>query len=122
MERTITLIDGEHIVRTPSYYGLQLIDEYGGNEGALMGRLPKVLAALLTDSEPLDAKGLPKRTWDPVAVAKLIPLDVSAESLWETIGELLNDALPDSKAASSDRPPRRPGEPKPSGRAASSPA
>ena len=121
MERTITLIDGEHNVRTPSYYGLQLIDEYGGNEGALMGRLPKVLAALLTDSESLDAKGLPRKTWDPVAVAKLIPLDAPSDMLWEVIGELLNDALPETKAASADRPPRRPGAQKPSGRAESSP-
>ena len=121
MERTITLIDGEHIVRTPSYYGLQLVDEYGGNEGALMGRLPKVLAALLTDSEPLDAKGLPKKTWDPVAVAKLIPIDQPFDALWEVVAELIDDALPDTKAASSDRPPRRPGAQKPSGRAESSP-
>ena len=121
MERTITLIDGEHNVRTPSYYGLQLIDEYGGNEGALMGRLPKVLAALLTDSEPLDTKGLPRKTWDPVAVAKLIPMDKPLDALWEIVAALIDDALPESKAASPDRPQKRPGGQSASGRAASSP-
>ena len=122
MERTITLTSGDYVLKTPSYYGLQLIDEYGGNEGALMGRLPKVLAALLTDSEPLDAKGLPRKTWDPVAVAKLIPMDKPFDVIWEIVAELIDDALPETKAASSDRPPIRPGEQKPSGRAVSSPA
>ncbi len=109
MERTITLTDGEHTLRTPTYYGLQLIDELGGNKGSMMKRLPAILAALLTDSEPLDERHRPAREWGIVEVAKLIPLDAPADALWEATAELMTDAMPPAKEEPSGRPPTRPG-------------
>ena len=105
MERTITLTDGEHVIKTPTYYGLQLIEENGGSQGSVVGRLPAIIAALLTDAEPLDDKGHPRKVHDPVVVAKSIPVDGTADALWEAVGEILNSAMPDAPTTgASDRP------------------
>ena len=119
MERTITLTDGEHVIKTPTYYALQLLDENGGNSGSIVSRLPRILAALLTDSEPLD-KGEPKKVWTVAEVSKLIPTKAPADPLWDAIRELMDDALPDAPASAPDRPTTRPGGKKQSGRPASS--
>ena len=110
MEKTITLLDGDHVLKTPSYYGLQLIDEYGMESTSIMASLPTAIAALLTDSEPLDAKGMPSRTWYPVQVAKLIPTDSKSEDLWEVITALIEDAVPDTDGPVEERPTPRPGD------------
>lgn len=113
MQRTIRLSDGEHVLTTPTYYGLQLMDEFGGNDKSIMRRLPACLAALLTDSEPVDKKGLPKREWSPVQVAKMIPIDTPVDGLWEIVSELIADAVPKGTGESSSDPTTPAGDGKP---------
>lgn len=111
MERTIRLLDGEHVLRTPTYYGLQLIDDLGGNDGSVMGSLPAVLAALLTDAEELDAAGNPMKMWHPVAVAKLIPMDKPIDDIWADVSVLIEDSIPKApkgKAAKGETDPTPP--------------
>ena len=89
------------------------------NGTAAAPSLEHLLAALLTDSEPLD-KGEPKKVWTVAEVSKLIPTKAPADPLWDAIRELMDDALPDAPASAPDRPTTRPGGKKQSGRPASS--
>jgi len=111
-ELTIRLLDGEHVLRPPTYYGMQLMDEYGQGATTELAALPASLAALLTDAEPLDSRGEPARVWHPVEVSKLIPMD-GRDNMWDVISALVEEALPQTKA-DTERPTKRRGSEKPS--------
>jgi len=104
--RTITLLDGEHTLAPPTFYALMLMGDYGVELGAnefTAASLPPMLAALMTDSEPL-IDGAPARVWSPVEVAKLMS-PASADDIVSAITELISEAFPDAKEdASTERP------------------
>lgn len=113
---TVKLADGKHKLNTPTFYALQLMSEHGVDfdDGAIgYSDISGILAALLTDSEPVDKKGLPKREWSPVQVAKMIPIDTPVDGLWETVSELIADAVPKGTGESSSDPTTPAGDGKP---------
>lgn len=99
----ITLLDGVHELSPPTFYALQLMDEYGADLSDFSPKkLPAMLAAFLTDSEPF-ADGKPAKVWTPVMAAKVIdPMKLS--EIVEAIAELLDEAFPDSKGGDEARP------------------
>jgi len=104
----LTLADGDHIVSTPTFYALQLMSEYGvdllaGDVAATPSAISSVLAALMTDSEPVDARGIPLVIWEPVQVAKLMTIADMGVYV-ELMTDLIADAMPESQGATSPNP------------------
>lgn len=108
IKRTITLSDGEHEVCTPTFYALQMMTENGVDFDGGVGYsdISGMVAALLTDSEPLDAKGYPSKFWTPPMAAKVIDPS-SIATVMETVTELLNDAFPAPKGDKKDERPTK---------------
>ena len=100
---TLTLRDGsQHELTPPTWYALQHMSDNGldlfAEEGIDLGvaHVPTILAALLSDSEPLNASGEPSRVWTPTAVMK--QLDPGAMfTLLEVVHDLITEALPDDE-------------------------
>lgn len=107
----VRLTDGDHVVSTPTFYATLLMEESGVDPGLgidlrMRTHIAVVLAALLTDSEPLDTHGDPQRVWRPVEVAKLIPAD-SVSAIQDVLRDLLTDAFaaePQAEKRSRKRP------------------
>ena len=107
MERVVTLTDGPHKLRTPSHYALDLMDGDGvhfigvtDEKREAMAAMPPmrylavVLAAMLTEAEPVDAAGEPAKHWTYPEVLRLLPLDAEETGKVDAqTGELLSDAL-----------------------------
>jgi len=109
MQRSITLTSGEHTVSTPSFYALQLMSEYGVDFGGAFAYsdISAILAALLTDSEPLDDNGYPRVLWTPPMAAKQLTPD-ALEPMLAIVTELLNDAFPDAPKKEQPARPTKP--------------
>lgn len=107
----LELTDGKHIVSTPTFYALQLMQENGID---LLGKrvevtpaiVPKILAALLTDAEPLDDHDNPSVVWNPVAVAKAMRIDAYTDYL-DLVTELITDALTSGDEPKAENRPNR---------------
>lgn len=99
MKKTsIKLKDGTHSLSAPSFYALQLMSDYGVDfDGGGIGYkdISALLAAFLTDSEPL-VDGEPATVWTPTMAAKVInPAEL--DTVLEAVNSLLSSAFPDSK-------------------------
>ena len=81
----VTLLDGVHILKTPTYFGVALMEDSDlslAPSGAvkLTGlNIAKILAALLTDAEELDARKQPEKEWTAAEAGRLIPTDTRME-------------------------------------------
>jgi len=81
----VTLLDGVHILKTPTYHGVALIEDSNLSLNAdgivrLTGlNITKILAALLTDSEPLDDRMMPAKVWTEAEAGRLIPADTRGD-------------------------------------------
>ena len=106
MSKTIKLRDGKHTLKPPTFYALQLASEYGVDfeqTDFKYSDISAMLAAFLTDSEPLTEDGTPVKVWTPTMAAKVIePADVSM--VLQTITDLLTQAFPESSGDSTERP------------------
>lgn len=93
--KTITLLDGEHVLSPPTFYALTLMDEWDVDIDFRPKNIAGILAALLTDVEPFK-DGEPVRVWTTAEVAKLIPAK-GIESIIEAIGDLMEEGFPQLK-------------------------
>lgn len=99
--KTLVLLDGEHVLSPPTFFSLTLMEDFGVDllSGAVTAKtIPAVLAAILTDSEPL-IDGEPSKMWTPTMAAKLLrPSDM--ESVMGVVTDLLAEAFPEGKGES----------------------
>lgn len=100
--KTITLLDGEHVLSPPTFYALTLMDEYDVDfsDDFKPSNVAGMLAAFLTDSEPF-SDGKPAKVWTPAEAAKVLT-PKAAPSIIDTLAELMAEAFPDVEG--SDRP------------------
>jgi hypothetical protein len=100
MNRTIELLDGTHELKPPTFYALQLMSEYNvifGTDDFSPSSISGMLAALLTDSEPL-VDGAPAKVWTPTMAAKVMdPGGESLEAVVNVVSTLLTEAFPEPK-------------------------
>lgn len=90
---TVTLSDGKHLLTKPSFYALTFLADHGFNvaEGVNPNDprfVAAALAALLTDSEPVDSLGEPEKVWTPASAAKLLPIE-SMSDIADAVKSLL---------------------------------
>ena len=106
MQKTVTLKDGKHKLSTPTFYALQLMTDYGVElEKGIQryGDLSAIMAAMLSDAEPLE-NGEPVKVWTPVMAAKVIE-PRNMEVITDVLNALITDAFPDdAKAEAPARP------------------
>ena len=92
----ITLLDGEHDLKPPTFYALVLMDDYGVDfESTEPRSVTGMLAAILTDSERM-VDGEPEKVWTPTMVAKVID-PAKLDVVLAAVTELLLAAFPDPK-------------------------
>jgi len=108
---TLELSDGKHIISTPTFAAIALMEDNGidlaaGVNLASAKTLCGVLAAMLTASEPL-VDGHFARTWTPEEAGMLIDGE-SMGRIAEVLGILFDDAYPNQGDDSSPSPSRRP--------------
>lgn len=97
--QTITLGGEPRVIKTPSYFALQLLKEFGYDLGVLpfvndFGFVSAFVAACLTDAEPRDATTkLKSYTWTPEEVGDLVIPGLEANELLEKVGIIVIDTL-----------------------------
>lgn len=108
---TVELKDGPHVLTTPTFYALQLMAENGidllAPEGIAItpSLVSGVLAALMTDSEPVGDNGAPARLWSPVEVAKQMKISDTYRYI-EIANSLIEDAIAVEGEATRPNPKR----------------
>lgn len=109
MKHTITLKDGEHVLKPATTYTGELIRTWQDDP---IGPVAVTTAALLTSSEGLNPFYRPFRTWYPGEVAQLLPDDnAEREAIAVVVYDLLVEAgILKTEAGDESGDPRTPGD------------